>query len=290
MKLVSFNGCRIGLVQDDRVVDVSDLVGGNNGKWPPVAMNHLIDDFDRLRPTLESARTRPGVPIASVTLRTPVPGATKVIAFPVNYHKHGEEMDASYRANIQGFFLKPPSALSGASEPIVLPAVAPGRRIDHECELAIIIGKLGRDIPRGCWQEYVFGYSCLVDVTVRGSEERVARKAGDSFCPVGPWIVTADEVGDPGALRGRLWVNDELRQDANTRDLIVDVPGMIEMASSVMTLYPGDIIASGTPEGVGPIRPCDKVKIEFERVGSMTLDVIQGSTGAASLFNRQASS
>ena len=289
MKLVSFDDHRIGLVDNNSVIDVSDLAGGATGKWPPVAMNHLIADFDELRPKLESARTRPGVPLASIKLRTPVPAATKVIAFPVNYHKHGEEMDASYRANIQGFFLKPPSALSGASEPIVLP-VAPGRRIDHECELAIVIGKLGRDIPRGCWHEYVFGYSCLVDVTVRGSEERVARKAGDTFCPVGPWIVTADEVGDPGALRGRLWVNDELRQDANTRDLIVDVPGMIEMASSVMTLYPGDVIASGTPEGVGPIRPGDKVRIEFERVGSMTLDVIQGSTGAASLFARPASS
>jgi len=289
MKLVSFNDFRIGVVLDDTVVDVSDLVGATNGKWPPMAMNYFIGDFDALRPKLESARTRPGVPIASVNLRTPVPGATKVIAFPVNYHKHGEEMDASYRANIQGFFLKPPSALSGASEPIVLPAFAPNRRIDHECELAIIIGKVGRDIPRGCWHEYVFGYSCLIDVTVRGSEERVARKAGDTFCPVGPWIVTADEVGDPGGLRGRLWVNDELRQDANTRDLIVDVPGMIEMASSVMTLYPGDIIASGTPEGVGPIRAGDNVKIEFERVGSMTLEVIQGSTGTASLFNRPAS-
>lgn len=286
MKLVSFDDYKIGLVDNDSVIDVSGLAGGSERKWPPVAMNHLIEDFDTLRPKLESARTRPGAPLASVKLRTPVPGTTKVIAFPVNYHKHGEEMDASYRANIQGFFLKPPSALSGASEPIVLP-VAPGRRIDHECELAIVIGKLGRDIPRGCWREYVFGYSCLVDVTVRGSEERVARKAGDTFCPVGPWVVTADEVGDPSALRGRLWVNDELRQDANTRDLIVDVPGMIEMASSVMTLYPGDIIASGTPEGVGPIRPGDKVKIEFERIGSMTLDVIQGSTGAASLFARK---
>ncbi len=289
MKLVSFDTYKIGIVHDDSVVDVSDIVGGFDGKWPPVAMNHLIADFETLKPQLHAASTRSGVRLASVALRTPVPGATKVIAFPVNYHKHGEEMAAGYRANIQGFFLKPPSSLGGASEPIVLPVAGAGRRIDHECELAIVIGKQGRDIPRGCWHEYVFGYSCLVDVTVRGPEERVARKAGDTFCPVGPWIVTADEVGDPSALRGRLWVNDELRQDANTRDLIVDVPGMIEMASSVMTLYPGDIIASGTPEGVGPIRPGDRLKIEFERIGSMTLDVVQGSTGAASLLARPAS-
>lgn len=288
MKLVCFDDCRIGVVHEDTVTDVTDFAGGENGKWPPVEMNYLIADFASLKGKLEAVNSRPGVPLASVRLRTPVPGATKVIAFPVNYHKHGEEMDASYRANIQGFFLKPPSSLSGASEPIVLPAAMASRRIDHECELAIIVGRQGRDIPRESWSEYVFGYSCLVDVTIRGSEERVARKAGDSFCPVGPWVVTADEVGDPGALRGRLWVNDELRQDANTRDLIVDVPGMIEMASSVMTLYPGDIIASGTPEGVGPIRPGDRVKIEFERIGSMTLNVVQGTTGRASLFNRAA--
>lgn len=288
MKLVCFDDYKIGIVHNDLVIDISDVAGGFDGKWPPVAMNRLIADFAALRAKLDSARTHPGVPLASVKLRTPVPGATKVVAFPINYHKHGQEMDASYRANLQGFFLKPPSALSGAGEPIVLPTVGAGRRIDHECELAIVIGKQGRDIPRAAWQQYIFGYSCLVDVTVRGSEERVARKAGDTFCPVGPWIATADEVGDPGALRGRLWVNDELRQDANTRDLIVDVPGMIEMASSVMTLYPGDIIASGTPEGVGPIRPGDKVKIEFERIGSMTLDVIQGTTGKSSLFTRPA--
>ena len=149
-----------------------------------------------------------------------------------------------------------------------------------------MIGRRGRDIPREHWQEYVFGYSCLIDATVRGKEERVTRKGFDTFCPVGPWMVTADEVGDPSALQGRLWVNDELRQDGNTRDLVLDIPGMIEMASSVITLYPGDIIASGTPAGVGPIKHGDKVKIEFERIGSMTLDVIQGQTGRLSLFTK----
>ena len=288
MKLVSFDDFRIGVVNNGSVIDVSDLVGAPNATWPPMAMNHLIASFDSLRPKLESALSRKGLPLEQVKLRTPVPGATKVIAYPLNYHAHGEEMGRSARANNTGFFFKPPSSLGGANEPIVLPIVSAGRRIDHECELAIVIGKEGRDIPRGCWSEYVFGYSCLIDVTVRGDEERVTRKGFDTFCPVGPWIVTADEVGDPGQLRGRLWVNDELRQDANTRDLIVDVPGMVEMAASVMTLHPGDIIASGTPAGVGPIKPGDRVKIEFERVGSMTVDVIQGQTGKLSLFARPA--
>lgn len=283
MKLASFDDFQVGIVNNDEVTDVTALVGENNRHWPPLAMNHLIQDFGSLRAKLELASLRGGIPLNRVKLRTPVPGATKVIAFPINYHAHGEEMGRSVRANVQGFFLKPPSSLSGASEPIVLPPVI-DRRIDHECELAIIIGKKGRDVPRECWHEYVFGYSCLIDATVRGKEERVTRKAFDTFCPVGPWLVTSEDVGDPSALRGRLWVNDELRQDGNTRDLIVDIPGMIEMTSSVMTLYPGDIIAAGTPAGVGPLKAGDRVKIEFDRIGAMTLDVMQGQSGKSSIF------
>src|SRR5882757_124020 len=273
MKVARFDDNRIGVVRGETIVDVTDMVDPNPGAWPPVAMNRLIAEFAEYRGKIERAASGKGVPLNSVKLLTPVPWPNKIIAYPVNYHAHGVEMGSSYRANNQGFFLKPPSALSGPADSIVLPVNA-GRRIDYECELAIIIAKQGRDVPREAWRDYVFGYSCLIDAVIRGKEERVARKAFDSFCPVGPWIVTADELGDPGALQGSLWVNGELRQDANTRDLVLDVPGMIEMASSVMTLYPGDIIAAGTPEGVGPIRPGDVVKIAFEKIGSMTLDVV----------------
>ena len=284
MKLVRFDGHKIGVVRDGLVIDVSDIAGASAAEWPPVAMNRLIADFARVRPQIEKAMARPGTPIGTVKLLTPVPFASKVVAYPVNYRDHGAEMGASYTAKNQGFFLKPPSSLSGASEPIVLPAIS-GRRIDHECELGIIIGKECRDLPRERWDEAVFGYSCLIDVVVRGKEERVARKGYDTFCPVGPWIVTKDEVGSPANLRGRLWVNEEIRQDANTRDLILDVPGMIEMAAAVMTLYPGDIIAAGTPAGVGPVKAGDKVRIEFERIGEMTLDVVQGTGGKAACFS-----
>lgn len=284
MKLARYDGGKIGMIVNDRIIDVSDLVDNDSSAWPPVAMNRLIADFSKIRGRLEEARKRPGTPLAEAKLLTPVPAASKVIAYPINYHDHGIEMGRETRANNMGFFLKPPSSLCGASEPIILPAIE-GRRIEHECELAIIIGKRGRDIARENWAEYVFGYSCLMDIVVRGREERVARKAYDTFCPVGPWIVTADELGDPNALRGRLWVNDELRQDANTRDLVVDIPGMIEIASHIMTLEPGDIIAAGTPAGVGPIKNGDKVKIEFEKIGTMTMDVIQGAGGKASIFD-----
>ena len=283
MKITRFDHGQIGVVVGDRIVDVSDLLGGDVQAWPPVAMNRLIADFARWKPALEVAAQRPGVPLSSVKLQTPVPAASKVIAYPINYHAHGIEMGRETRANHLGFFLKPPSSLCGAGDDIVLPAL-PERRIDHECELAIVIGKRCRDVKREDWAAVVFGYSCLMDIVVRGKEERVARKAYDSFCPVGPWIVTADELGDPTALQGRLWVNDELRQDANTRDLVLDIPGMIEVASHIMTLEPGDIIACGTPAGVGPIKGGDVVRIEFERIGGMTMKVVQSDGGRASIF------
>lgn len=283
MKITRFDQGQIGVVVGDRIVDVSDLLGGDVQAWPPVAMNRLIADFARWKPALEAAAQRPGVPLSSVKLQTPVPAASKVIAYPINYHDHGIEMGRETRANNLGFFLKPPSSLCGAGDDIVLPALV-GRRIDHECELAIVIGKRCRDVKPEDWASVVFGYSCLMDIVVRGKEERVARKAYDSFCPVGPWIVTADELGDPTALQGRLWVNDELRQDANTRDLVLDIPGMIEVASHIMTLEPGDIIACGTPAGVGPIKGGDVVRIEFERIGGMTMKVVQSEGGRASIF------
>jgi 2-keto-4-pentenoate hydratase/2-oxohepta-3-ene-1,7-dioic acid hydratase in catechol pathway len=284
MKLARFDEGHIGVVRGDSIVDVTGIVGADPAEWPPVAMTRLIAQFERYRDEMERAGNS-AKPLSQVRLLTPVPWPSKIIAFPVNYHDHRSEMSVGYTANTQGFFLKPPSSLSGPNDPIVLPNIR-GRRIDHECELAIVIGRVGRDIPRAHATDYIFGYSCLIDAVIRGNEERVARKAFDTFCPVGPWVVTADEVGDASNLRGRLWVNDELRQDANTQDLVLDIPGMIEMASTVMTLYPGDIIATGTPAGVGPMRPGDEVRIEFERVGSMTLDVVQGEAGKDSFFTR----
>ena len=288
MKLVSFDQNRLGIVRDEQVIDVSDLVASAAGDWPPVGMNRLIRRFHGALAELEAAAAaRSGRPLSEVRLGTPVPWPNKIIAYPANYHAHAQEMGREYRANTQGFFLKPPSALSGPSDPIVLPVNA-GRRIDHECEFGIVVGRTCRDVQRDDWRDVVFGYTLLIDAVIRGKEERVARKAFDTFCPVGPWIVTADEVGEPDNLRGRLWVNDELRQDANTRDLVLDVPGMIEMASSVMTLFPGDIIAAGTPEGVGPIRDGETVTIEFDRIGAMKLRVVQGDTGKLSLFAKEA--
>jgi 2-keto-4-pentenoate hydratase/2-oxohepta-3-ene-1,7-dioic acid hydratase in catechol pathway len=289
MKIARFGQGQVGVVVGDEVVDVTGVTGIEPGEWPPVGPNRLIRDFASYVDVLtEAVATGPRIPLADVDLLTPVPWASKVIAYPVNYHDHGQEMQAGYRADVQGFFLKPPSSLSGASEPVVLPVV-PGREVHHESELGIVIGKGGRDIPRAEWAEHVFGYACLLDMVVRGREERVFRKAFDTFCPVGPWITTADEVGDPTNLDMKLWVvrpdgSEELRQHANTGNLVLDIPGMVAMASAVMTLEPGDIIATGTPAGVGPVEAGDTIRIVIERLGEMSVDVVQGTSGRTEVF------
>ena len=287
MKITRFNEGRIGVVVDAaHIVDITAVVGEDAAHWPPVGTCRLIERYAALRPLIEAALpSLPRVPLSGVTLRTPVPWPNKVIAYPVNYHDHGREMQAGYRADHQGFFLKPPSSLSGADEPIDLPHV-PGREVHHEAELAIVIGKTCRGIAREDWRDVVFGYGCLLDMVVRGKEERVFRKAFDTFCPVGPWIVTADEVGDPTNLDMKLWVNGDLKQHANTRDLVLDIPGMIQMAAAVMTLYPGDIIATGTPAGVGPVQGGDTIRICIERVGEMHVIVVQGTGGATPVFEK----
>lgn len=286
MKLARFNEGRIGVVVDGQhLVDISAVIGLDVQQWPPVGATALIARFPQVRPEIEKVLgDLPRIPLAQVQLLTPVPWPNKVVAYPVNYHDHGREMQANYRATHQGFFLKPNSSLSGAGEPVVLPAV-PTREVHHESELAIVIGKQARGIRREDWKDYVFGYACLLDMVVRGREERVFRKAYDTFCPVGPWIVTADEVGDPTSLEMKLWVDGDLKQHANTRDLVLDIPGMVEMAAAVMTLYPGDIIATGTPAGVGPVRSGDRIRIAIERVGEMSVDVVQGTQGATPVFD-----
>lgn len=284
MRIARFDGGRIGVVDGADIVDVTAICGVDPAEWPGVGPLRLIRDFSVLRPAIEAALpSAPRFPLAAVRLETPVPWPNKVIAYPVNYHAHGREMQATYRATNQGFFLKPSSAVSGPNDPVELPSV-PGREVHHESELAIIIGKEVRGLKREDWREAVFGYACLLDMVVRGREERVFRKAYDTFCPVGPWIVTADEIPDPANLEMKLWVGDELRQSANTRDLVLDIPGMIETASAVMTLYPGDIIATGTPEGVGPVVDGDVIRIVIDQIGEMNVPVVQGSRGMTEVF------
>lgn len=293
MKFVSFNNGRIGVVRDKDVIDITELSGVSPDFWPPVGMVRFIAEFETLQSQLEAALSKGAtLPLSSVRLDAPVRWPNKVIAFPANYTAHIDEMGkdgrsgviSKFKASGQGFFLKANSSLSGPADPIVLPPLE-DREVHHECELGIIIGKRGRGIDPNDSRPYIFGFTCLLDMVVRGAEERVMRKSFDTFCPTGPWITTADEVPDLENIRLSLKVNGEVKQTANTRDLIVSIPEMIAMSSAVTTLEPGDIIATGTPAGVGPVKDGDIVEISIEGVGAMSLTVKQGKIGAHSVWS-----
>ena len=254
-------------------------------------MRWLIAHWEGARAAVEAAvASAARRQLGEVKLLAPVPAPAHVFAAPANYQKHiGELAERAVTkkgrsAREQGFFLKAPGSLVGAGETIVLPKGST-RRFDHESELAVVIGKHGRNIPRGEAMQYVFGYSCLMDLTMRiepgtGEEERSMRKSFASFTPMGPYLVTADELANPGNLSNHLAVNGEVRQRANTSDLIVGIEELIELVSSVLPLRPGDVIATGTPEGVGPIVAGDKVTIKIEKVGEMTLPVVEAAERA----------
>lgn len=283
MRLVSFNDGRIGALREVsdqlEVVDLSELVDGI-GLWPPTAMLRLIADFERLRPIAEKKiADADGIALSQVVRGAPIEWPNKLIGFPTNYEDHIEEMNSPNRADRNGFFLKAASSLCGPGASITLPSIAADRETHHEAELGIVLGKTGRNVPLEHARHYVFGYMCLMDFTVRGSGERVMRKSFDTFTPCGPALVTADEVADPGNLQIDLWVNGERHQHGNTSSLILDIDAMVEMVSSVSTIFPGDVIASGTPGGVGPVHPGDEVIMEITGLGRLTVSIVQGTSG-----------
>jgi 2-keto-4-pentenoate hydratase/2-oxohepta-3-ene-1,7-dioic acid hydratase in catechol pathway len=284
MRIAVFDEYRIGVVGDDGVHDVTAALPGWRAELAPYLVNDFIARFAELRPAVEQlARDTPPRPLDQVRLRPPVPRPTHVFAAPVNYRAHQAEMKGSpmgsntgLTAAELGFFLKATGSLSGASDPIELPA-RPDRRFDHEGELAFVIGRQAQGVSRDQALDHVFGYTILVDCTMRMTatqrEERVLRKSFASFAPLGPWIVTADEIPDPSRLTIKLWVNGVQQQDASLTDLIVDVPGLIEQASAVLPLLPGDVYTTGSPAGVGELHPGDEVVVEIAGVGRMTLPV-----------------
>ncbi|WP_066271779.1 fumarylacetoacetate hydrolase family protein [Hydrogenophaga palleronii] len=284
MKIASFNDFRIGIVEDGQLFDITSVVPAAFDALPQQRLNWLIAQWAQALPAAQAARASVSpVALASVQLLAATPCPPHVFAAPANYRKHlGELGDRTVTkkgrsAREQGFFLKAPASVVGAGGAIFVPKGS-ARRFDHESELAVIIGKGGRDIPRAKAMEHVFGYACLLDATMRiekdtFEEERSMRKSFEGFTPVGPYIVTADEVPDPANLANRLWVNGELRQEANTSEMIVDIPELIELISSVLPLVPGDLIATGTPEGVGPFAAGDTVTIEIEGVGRLSMPV-----------------
>ena len=220
--------------------------------------------------TFKKARKR--YPLRQTVLLAPV-APSKVVAVGFNYRDHAEEMNSAM-PDEPAIFFKPISALCGPDDPIVLPSQA--RRVDYEGELAIVIKKRCRRVPVERAREYVLGYTCLNDVTARDLEARDGRshraKSFDSFCPVGPCVAT--DI-DPGGVDIETYLNGERKQGSNTKHLIFPVEDLIARISAVMTLLPGDVIATGTPAGIGPMQPGDKVEVRIEGVGSLKNPVIK---------------
>jgi 2-keto-4-pentenoate hydratase/2-oxohepta-3-ene-1,7-dioic acid hydratase in catechol pathway len=272
MKLCRYDDDRLGVVRGDLLHDVTlaqteirdSLRYAMQGDAVVAALPQWSERIERM------ADKAPRKPIGEVRLLAPVARPTKLSCAPTNYQAHIAEMKAaaaqpgsqvvtvqSAKIGEAGMFLKANSSLVGPSEGIAVRF--PDRRSDHEVELVMVIGKTGSDIPQSRALDHVACYCLGLDITVRGREDRSFRKSVDSYAVAGPWMVTADEIANPDALPLTLEVNGEIRQDSNTNRLIYDCRRLIEFASSFYTLYPGDLIYTGTPEGVGPIKPGDTI-------------------------------
>jgi 2-keto-4-pentenoate hydratase/2-oxohepta-3-ene-1,7-dioic acid hydratase in catechol pathway len=285
MRLCRFNNDRLGLVRGDEVFDVTAALEALPAhRYPLPRYDPLIAHLADLTAGIAQAaqRAKP-IALASVALLSPIANPGKVVAAPVNYKKHLEEArtDAAIHHQKQveeiqkiGLFLKASSSVVGPSEGIAVRH--PDRRTDHEIELAVVIGKRADRVAKVRAFEHVAGYCIGFDITVRGPEERSLRKSIDGYTVLGPWFVTADEVSDPAALDLELKVNGETRQRANTRDLIIPIPELIAFASSFYTLMPGDVLLTGTPEGVGPIAPGDVLDAAISGIGAMRVRVRSG--------------
>ncbi|WP_280554723.1 fumarylacetoacetate hydrolase family protein [Halomonas sp. 25-S5] len=282
MRICRFNSDRLGVIEGKEVLDVSEAlkcIPAVTWPLPPgdlliANLPQIMEEIDRLR---EEAKR---LPLDSVKLSSPVANPSKIPAAPVNYLKHLAEAQANpetfHQQHVQkihdvGLFLKSSSSLAGPVDGVRLRYAE--RRNDHEVELAVIIGRTADRVSREEALDYVAGYAIGLDMTLRGGEERSLRKSIDTYSVLGPWLVTADEIKAPGNLDLELLVNGELRQRANTRDLVIDIPTLIEWASSFYALHPGDVLMTGTPDGVGPVKPGDKVTARCEGIGEMEIDI-----------------
>ena len=284
MKLCRFNEGKLGLVEGDQVRDVTQALDVLPAQHYPFPTHDLfIANLDNVRDRIDTIRNQSAlVPLKGLKLLSPVANPGKIVCAPVNYQKHLDEVradpalhhsSASHTSPIQqiGLFLKSATCLVGPGEGIALRKL--DRRNDHEVELAFVIGKTASQVSAKDALDYVAGYAIGLDITIRGSEDRSFRKSPDSYCVLGPWLVTKDEIPNPGALHLSISVNGETRQASNTKYLILGVAELIEFASAFYTLHPGDIVITGTPEGVSPIVPGDHIVASIEKIGSMEVDV-----------------
>ena len=271
MKLVFFDDFKLGVLKGDRVVDVSRLVGAIPADSPQDLLSAVIASWDQVRPRLEAEASRaPGMPVSSVRLRSPLP-KPQIVCMAVNYMENGTRPEP---APINAFN-KSPNAVIGDGETIVLPPTE-ANVYEHEAELGVVIGKTAKNVKAADAYDYIFGYVNFIDVSSRGAggNSFFWGKSFDTFAPIGPVLVTADEVPNPQNLSVKLWSNGVLRQDFNTNDMGHKIPRSLEFVSSIAALEPGDVIATGTNHmGLGPLQDGDKVEMEIEGLGRLTVNV-----------------
>ncbi len=273
MKLLFFNDFSLGAVKGDNVVDLSDAVADIPNVHPQDIINGVISNWDSLKGKLETAvAASDGVPLSSVQVRPPLPRPATIDCMAVNYMEDGTRDEP---APIQTF-QKAPAAIIGPGDSMVLPD-APGTIFEGEAELAVVIGKTATNVPQSQAMDYVFGYINFIDGSARGlggSSVFHAMKSRDTFAPIGPWITTADEITDPQKLSVKLWNNGDLMQDFNTDDMAHSIARCIEYVTSIHTLYPGDILATGTNHGgLNPFQDGDVIELECEGMGRLKFNV-----------------
>ena len=283
MRLVTFHGTdglRLGVETDAGVVDVTDTAGdGARASVRSVAAAGG-EALERLRQAAASASD--AVPIDQLRLAPAVPDPGKIICVGLNYRKHAAEGGMPVPEQ-PIYFAKYANSLAGSGEDVVIPAAT--RKADYEIELVVVMGRPARKVTTDQALDHVFGYATGNDLSARELQMRSSQwtygKAIDGFAPLGPYVVTTDEVPDPQTLDLRCWVNGELRQNSNTKDMVFGVAELVSDLSQIMTLEPGDVIYTGTPEGVilGMaeqvwLQPGDEVVCEIENLGRLVTRLV----------------
>jgi 2-keto-4-pentenoate hydratase/2-oxohepta-3-ene-1,7-dioic acid hydratase in catechol pathway len=268
MKLVLYDDYRLGVIQDSRVVDVMDAFAGMQFRRPQEMMEELITNWNEVKPKIDGViRGKEGVPLDGVRLRAPLPRPSKLICAAVNYLEFGQREPAVLDA-----FLKSPSAIIGSGDTCELPPV-PATIFHHEPELAFVVGKRATKVSQDDALSYIFGYCNFLDMSARGLQGAVGNsfflgKCWDTFAPMGPALVTADEIPDPQNIRVRLWNNDEPRHDFYTSDMAHPIRELVSEFSKITTLEPGDVVATGVNhQQIGAVQDGDVIRMEVEELG-----------------------
>ena len=274
MKLCYFNDYRLGVIKGDTVVDITDAVKDIPHLGSRDLIIGLIDKWDAYKARVEKAAADgKGVPLADVRLRPPVPRPGNIVCMAVNYMEDGTLKE---KPQINAFH-KAATAVIGEGDTMVLPD-APASIFEGEAELALIVGKRATRVSQADAMKHIFGYTCFIDGSARGlpppGNVFFQMKSRDTFAPIGPWIVTADEIADPQNLAITLTNNGQVMQKFNTNDMAHNIPRCIEWVSSIHTLEPGDILATGTNHrGLNSFMDGDKIELTVEKVGTLRFNV-----------------